>query len=1261
MMPPTKKEKFTIRLLITIGVLCTANFLFWFFRPEYKGYPFLYYPLVVTISYSVLRKLYIWYHYLDISKPQTPKSTKEFSVDILTTYFPGEPYDMIIETLEAIQKITYPHTTYLCDEANDPYLIEVCKKLGVKHVTRTNRINAKAGNINNALKQATGEICVILDPDHVPLPNFLDPIIPHFENEKIGFVQIVQSYYNIRETLVAKGAAEQTFQFYGPMMMSMNSYGTTNAIGANCTFRRAALDSIGGHAPGLSEDMHTSMLLHAKGWESVYVPLVLAKGLAPSSLTSFFKQQLKWARGTFDLLFYVYPKLFKNFTLRQKFHYGLLPLHYLVGLTTLINFLIPILSLLLSKTPWSGNILFFIYIILPMSASTLLIRAYIQKWVIEKEERGFHLMGGLLQIATWWVYLLGFIYTIIKKKIPYLPTPKDGENSTNLKIAIPNLVIGILSIFSVIYGLSVDLTPFSLMMSGFAVINTAFMFFSLYLATSKTNDNRFIRNRLKTSAISFFVRIKSKKREVSYKIFSLIRPLALPLLMLFIVISFFSLIKLENNKWDTIESTSKYITANNYLGIFQPTSHGGLSNIEAIEKLENKNNMSFDIISVYLAWGDEQKNPYPKNLIEKIYKNNSIPLITWEPWASDFTFNNGLGPEEKERKIFKRIKEGIYDAYILKIAKQLKSYKRPVFLRFAHEFDNPFYPWSPSGDNTSSEFIKAWKHIHSLFGSIKGNNVVWVWNPWKPNAVENYFPGSDYVDWIGVTALNYGTYNSDGKWYEFEDLYKPFHEKFKNLPKKPVMLTEFGSLKLGGDQASWSKKAIRTIKKDFPEIKSIILFNSNVDDNIPKTVYHQNGSLDWTFEKLSVIDTALNHSLPKYILQPQNYTWPISKSSKKYSPIHFNFTMKGVRYKKGQNWKNNHFVLDKDQLEKDFELIQSVGFNTLRYEGLSVYDQNVLKYSEKNKLNIIYSFWIPSDLDFVSDSVKLESHKKKILKKVTKLKSQSNIIAWNIGNDLWDKFNDNLNPPIQDLQKIAYIDWIKKLAVDLKEIDADRVLSLDVKTSKHTKKIVGIVRDNDIPIDMFSLIVSNTNNLNYVAKNHKNILSQFYIGDILGSDYLETKTLSNKFIIRNWQDQWESHKLSFDGLLDKEGRKKYTYDLVRAKLQNQELSSVTPKIRILPPSTLLNVETLYVYHALLLKDDRWIRFPNTTPDSKMEWSLIKTDSYGNPLASKKMGYGPQIQIKIPDNYHNYKLMLTYKSNGVLTSAKTILNTPLLKP
>jgi cellulose synthase (UDP-forming) len=313
---------------------------------------------------------------------------KTLHVDMLTTFFPGEPYKMLENTLKALVAVKYPHTTYLCDEGDDAYAKKLCAELGVVHVTRKTHENAKAGNINNALKQATGEICVILDPDHAPYPDFLDHVLHHFDNPDIGYVQVVQAYGNQKESFIAQGAAEQTYTFYGPYMQAMGEYGTAQAIGANCTFRRAALDSIGGHAPGLTEDMHTSMLLHAKGWKSVYEPVILSRGQVPSSISAYYKQQIKWSRGTFDLWFNLYPKLFSKFTWRQKLHYGLLPVYYLFGLIGVIDFIVPAYSLFTGEYPWLMEPKLFFAYFTPFLLLNLIYRYFAQGWLNHQEEKG---------------------------------------------------------------------------------------------------------------------------------------------------------------------------------------------------------------------------------------------------------------------------------------------------------------------------------------------------------------------------------------------------------------------------------------------------------------------------------------------------------------------------------------------------------------------------------------------------------------------------------------------------------------------------------------------------------------------------------------------------------------------------------------------------------------------------------------------------------------------------------------------------------
>jgi cellulose synthase (UDP-forming) len=475
---PTAKDVYLIRVMILFGLISMGLFLYWFLDEDHVGYEPLYWLLTTALFFKLLRTLHEWYHYYAVATPVKPVLTKQFSVDVFTTACPGEPHSMIINTLEAIQHIRYPHTTYLCDEGDDPVLKAACQRLGVKHVTRTLKIDAKAGNINNALKQATGEICLILDPDHVPKPEFLDEVLPYFENEKVGFVQVVQAYSNRKESLVAYGAAEQTYSFYGPIMMGMEAYGTVQAIGANCTFRRDALDSIGGHAAGLSEDMHTAMQLHAKGWKSVYVPKILTRGLVPGTMAAYYKQQIKWARGTFELLFAVYPKLFRHFTFRQKIHYLTLPLYYLFGVFNLIDFIIPVLALVLAEFPWYVSLGEFLIMFAPFFCISISIRLFAQRWYHEKNEKGFHLFGGILRTGTWWVFNLGLIYSILRIKVPYIPTPKDDKPKNNLLLSMPNILMWAISIGAIVYSQvtyghlrSEFPNPYVQMMAAFALIN----------------------------------------------------------------------------------------------------------------------------------------------------------------------------------------------------------------------------------------------------------------------------------------------------------------------------------------------------------------------------------------------------------------------------------------------------------------------------------------------------------------------------------------------------------------------------------------------------------------------------------------------------------------------------------------------------------------------------------------------------------------------------------------------------------------------
>ncbi|UNY97214.1 glycosyltransferase [Zhouia spongiae] len=1243
MTTPSRKKKNTIKLMIVIGLITVVNFFYRFLDSDQRGNELLFWLLFASFAMQAFGILYMWYHYWNLSIPRIKKTSKKYTVDVLTTYFPGEPYEMTTKTLLAMKNIKYPHTTYLCDEANDPFLKQFCRENDIVHVSRNNRIDAKAGNINNALKQATGELCVILDPDHVPVPEMLDEVIAYFDDEKIGYVQSVQAYYNQSESLVAKGAAEQTYLFYGPMMMCMNSYGTVNAIGANCIFRREALDSIGGHAAGLCEDMHTAMQLHAKKWTSIYHPKILTKGLVPASLTAYYKQQLKWSRGCFELLITSYPKLFRHLSLRQKIHYGLIPFHYLLGFVFLLNFLIPIISLITAKSPWSGNIMNFSFMLLPLLMSIVCIHLYIQQWLIEKKEKGLHLTGGLLLCCTWWVLIIGTLYTFIRKKVPYLPTPKEGKDKTSFLLVVPNLVIAFISIAAIVYGLVIDLTPFSIFMACFCLFNTLCMLYTLFFAYGKFKS------------VSFIPESQTSKRETKkIKTFSTLQKLAFPVLALTLLSC--SYLQYRNNfiKWDGAERPMQQKNVINYFGIFSPAKNDGISSIRNIVSIEEDNHVNFDIISLYLAWNKDQAITFPYRVLDSIYKSQSIPMITWEPWLNDFQL-----PDTENKHVIKEINKGRFDQFIIEFARILRNYDRPVFLRFAHEFDNPGYPWYSKDRNAPDEFKKAWVHTYNLFKNEKANNVIWIWNPWKAKNISAFYPGKSYVDWIGVNILDYGPQQSDSSWLNFNELYAPYHKELRKLPNTPVIISELGTLKKGNEQTKWINEAHHSIAVKYNEIKSAILFDSNQDKNLPK----KNNSvekIDWKIMHHEILRNWFsNRKAPGYVfnkLKSRNSDTPLFKKNDPFRKQ----AIRGVNIKKGHRWYRDYHVLSRENILKDLKGIKQLNMNTVRYISSDIYDYNILNITREERFNVAYSFWIPSNIDFINDTVQTKELSAHITDKVSQHRDQQHIISWNFQNDVLTDLKNYYHKPELLFQQIAFLKWLGALSQKIKEEDPARPLLIDMEITEESIYFSELIKKYAPDINTLGLLVnSDTKQLDhfekYARKHHINyIYNEIDVASLLKLNPKES------YFIENWQDQHESNKLSFDGLIDRKGRyKRNYYSLLNVSGRSPEnLWTSTPGI--LKPSVLIFEGESIAFRAMLYsKEEGWF-IPEKDSDITFEWSLVKCDSSGNLLAVKDLGTGRSITLEVPENHDNYRICLTSVKNGIVDITFEPLNTPLLE-
>lgn len=437
-----RRDRLVLLILIGAGGLSVARFADWWFAPAHVlDFP-LYVVLSLALWYGVVRMVLGWVNLAAVRKPKHIPAPEGLRVAVFTTSSPGEPLAMFEKTLQACARIRYPHTTYLLDDTQDPAFRDLAVRHGAVWLPLVGLPGAKAGKINAALARTSEEFVLVLDPDHIPFPNFLHRVLGHFRNEQVGFVQVVQAYYNQGRTFTARGAAEQTYTFYGPTQMGLHGHGASVAIGANCTFRRAALESIGGHGIGLAEDLVTSIRLHAAGWRSIYVPEVVSRGLVPEDVGSFYRQQLKWARGVYEVLFTELPRAFSHLTWRQKFSYLTIGTYYLFGLTTLLYLVIPYLFLWTGVQPAAMDFGAFVTIGGPVAVLGSTLYAASQRWLAHPvREWGFHWRGLSLKVACWPIFLVGSVLAVLRAEVPYIPTAKEARRGRFLALAWPHLLL----------------------------------------------------------------------------------------------------------------------------------------------------------------------------------------------------------------------------------------------------------------------------------------------------------------------------------------------------------------------------------------------------------------------------------------------------------------------------------------------------------------------------------------------------------------------------------------------------------------------------------------------------------------------------------------------------------------------------------------------------------------------------------------------------------------------------------------------------
>jgi hypothetical protein len=224
--------------------------------------------------------------------------------------------------------------------------------------------------------------------------------------------------------------------------------------------------------------------------------------------------------------------------------------------------------------------------------------------------------------------------------------------------------------------------------------------------------------------------------------------------------------------------------------------------------------------TIWNDWGGPGSGFPDMDLMNGLYARHITPLVFWQPTDPTTT--------HLAKYAYINIRDGDFDKYIKRWARAAKSYGHTILLRFAHEMDGDWFPWSISKyGNNATRFVKAWRHVWGIFHKVGATNVRFVWSPLNPcYCRHNLYPGDKYVAYVGFTALNWGT--TKGEWRSMRAIVSERMKKIHLLTHRPVIVAELASSDAGGSKATWITKGYADVYQHYPQIRALVYFNVNM-------------------------------------------------------------------------------------------------------------------------------------------------------------------------------------------------------------------------------------------------------------------------------------------------------------------------------------------------------------------------------------------------------------------------------------------------
>jgi GT2 family glycosyltransferase len=337
----------------------------------------------------------------------------------------GENLTVLENTYKWVSELNWPTEKleiYVMDDSDRLDVAVMAERFGFNYLVRPNRgYLKKAGNLQYAFRQTSGDLIAIFDADFVPAANYLYEIGNYFEDPSIGIVQSPQ-FFDTDSSMnwIQRTAGSAQELFYRAIQVARSKIGSPICCGTSAVYRRSALVEAGGFVQiEHSEDVYTGIALRRQGFRTIYIPTVLTKGLCPDGAKAFFNQQYRWCAGSMTLL------------LDRDFWEVKMPfLQRLCYVSGFLYFLFTALWIFMGFVPVIAMIFFFPDQV-RLSNYIPLIPSMIYAWIIQpnwhRTKYGFEIQS--IRALTAYAHFFAIKDILFGKLQDWIPTGEAGETT----------------------------------------------------------------------------------------------------------------------------------------------------------------------------------------------------------------------------------------------------------------------------------------------------------------------------------------------------------------------------------------------------------------------------------------------------------------------------------------------------------------------------------------------------------------------------------------------------------------------------------------------------------------------------------------------------------------------------------------------------------------------------------------------------------------------------------------------------------------